>query len=129
MKKIAWSHYKVDHKNKMPFGPMIVLVHMYSTWIPYTSESKEAIDAYPEIQKEIRLALQDCLRKVARFMSSKRRRQLEKKRQSIFDKYIPELAYTLEKLTGEKKDKLEVDLKKIIHKELKRDKNEEEESS
>ncbi|MBR9682807.1 MAG: DNA topoisomerase VI subunit B [Candidatus Aenigmarchaeota archaeon] len=125
MKKIAWAHYKVEHKNKMPYGPMIVLVHMYSTWIPYTSESKEAIDAYPEIQKEIRLALQDCLRKVSRFMSSKRRRMLEKKRQSIFDKYIPELAYTLEKLTGEKKETLEVNLKKIIHKELKKDEKDE----
>jgi DNA topoisomerase-6 subunit B len=125
MKKIAWAHYRVEHKNKMPFGPMIVLVHMYSTWIPYTSESKEAIDAYPVILKEIRLALQDCLRKVARFMSSKKRRQLESRRQSIFDRYIPELAYTLEKLTGVKKETIEKDLKVIIHKELKNDENEE----
>ncbi len=125
MKKIAWAHYRVEHKNKMPFGPMIVLVHMYSTWIPYTSESKEAIDAYPVILKEIRLALQDCLRKVARFMSSKKRRQLESRRQSIFDRYIPELAYTLEKLTGVKKENIEKDLKVIIHKELKKDEKEE----
>ena len=129
MKTIAWSHYRVENKGKMPFGPYIILVHMHSTWIPYTSESKEAIAHYPEIIKEIRLALQDCLRKLGRFLSSKRRKQLEKKRQSIFDRYIPELAYTLEKITGDKKEKIEKDLKVIIHKELKGAENGEEKSS
>jgi len=34
------------------------MVHVASVWVPFTSESKEAIASYPEIQKELRLALQ-----------------------------------------------------------------------
>jgi DNA topoisomerase-6 subunit B len=117
MKTIDWGHYKLQHENKLPFGPIVVLVHLYSTWIPYTSESKEAVDAYPEILKEIRLALQDCLRKIGKYLAGQRRRQMESKRQSLFEKYIPEFAYTMEKLTGEKKEKIETDLKKLLHKE------------
>ena len=37
-----------------------MMVHIASVWVPFTSESKEAIAHYPEILKEIRLALQEC---------------------------------------------------------------------
>ena len=39
-----------------PFGPVAILVHIASVWVPFTSESKEAVAAYPEILKEIKLA-------------------------------------------------------------------------
>jgi len=38
---------------------MVVMVHIASVWVPFTSESKEAVASYPEIMKEIKLALQD----------------------------------------------------------------------
>ena len=41
-----------------------VLIHIASVWVPFTSESKEAIAAYPEILKEIKLGLQECGRKL-----------------------------------------------------------------
>ena len=44
---------------------MAILVHVASVWVPYTSESKEAIEPYPEILKEIKLGLQECARKLA----------------------------------------------------------------
>ncbi len=40
----------------LPRGPVTVMVHIASVWVPFTSESKEAIASYPEIQKELRLA-------------------------------------------------------------------------
>ena len=39
------------------------MVHIASVWVPFTSESKEAV-AYPEIVKEIKLAIQECGRKL-----------------------------------------------------------------
>ncbi len=51
---------------------MTVLVHMASVWVPFTSESKEAVASYPEIQKELRLGLQAVGRKLAMYV---RRRQ------------------------------------------------------
>ena len=44
--------------------PLVIVVHMASVWVPFTSEAKEAIAGYDEIAKEIRLALQECGRRV-----------------------------------------------------------------
>jgi len=44
-------------RGQLPTGPVTIMVHMASVWVPFTSESKEAIASYPEIQKELRLAL------------------------------------------------------------------------
>ena len=49
---------------RVPVGPLVIMVHIASVWVPFTSESKEAIASYPEILKEIRLGLQDCGRKL-----------------------------------------------------------------
>ncbi|HCK72423.1 MAG TPA: hypothetical protein DHW38_12660, partial [Planctomycetaceae bacterium] len=51
-------------RGNLPSGPVTLMVHLASVWVPFTSESKEAIAAYPEIEKEIRLALQAVGRKL-----------------------------------------------------------------
>ncbi|MDM7916930.1 MAG: DNA topoisomerase VI subunit B, partial [Candidatus Eisenbacteria bacterium] len=58
---VDWRKYQIQQpKGALPVGPAILLVHIASAWVPFTSESKEAIAHYPEILKEIRLALQEC---------------------------------------------------------------------
>ena len=49
-------------------GPVTIMVHMASVWVPFTSESKEAIASYPEIQKELRLGLQAVGRKLGMYL-------------------------------------------------------------
>ena len=49
----------------VPVGPMVIFVHIASVWVPFTSESKEAIAHYPEIIKEIH----DAGRKVSLTLS------------------------------------------------------------
>ena len=39
--------------------PSLVLVHIASTNVPFTSESKDAIASIPEIEKEITLSIQE----------------------------------------------------------------------
>ncbi len=57
----TWKNYGVaQSRGALPAGPMVVFVHMASVWVPFTSESKEAIADYDEIQKEITLALREC---------------------------------------------------------------------
>ena len=64
---IDWRSYGLSQaKGALPTGPMALFVHIASVWVPFTSESKEAIAAYPEIMKELRLALQDCGRQAGR---------------------------------------------------------------
>ena len=51
-----WRSYGLSQsRGSLPSGPVTVMVHMASVWVPFTSESKEAIACYPEIQKELRL--------------------------------------------------------------------------
>ncbi|MDH3216077.1 MAG: DNA topoisomerase VI subunit B, partial [Candidatus Krumholzibacteria bacterium] len=60
----AWRSYGVTQaRGALPTGPLIIVVHIASAWVPFTSESKEAIAHYSEIIKEIKLALQECGRR------------------------------------------------------------------
>jgi DNA topoisomerase-6 subunit B len=68
------------------------MVHMASVWVPFTSESKEAVAGYPEIQKELRLALQSVGRKLAMFLRKRLRVKHEGERRAIFQRYLGEVA-------------------------------------
>ncbi|MDD1767077.1 MAG: DNA topoisomerase VI subunit B, partial [Methanomassiliicoccales archaeon] len=50
-----WRRYGLDQRGGegIPYGPAIILVHVASTKIPFTSEAKEAIANIPEMQEEI----------------------------------------------------------------------------
>jgi len=68
--------------------------------VPFTSESKEAIAAYPEIMRELRLALQDCGRKLATHIRAHRRAVDEEKKRSYIEKYIPHIGIALRQILG-----------------------------
>lgn len=114
----AWRNYGLQQsKNSLPSGPCSVIVHMTSVWVPFTSESKEALAHYPEIIKEIKLALQEAGRKLASFVNKKRRIAEEGKKRSHIERYIPHVADALKEIIGLdeiKKKKIEDDLDKIL---------------
>ena len=95
----AWRNYELQQsRGALPIGPMILLIHIASVWVPFTSESKEAIAHYPEILKEIKLALQECGRKLAMHIRrGKREREAERKR-SYIEKYIPHIGIALREI-------------------------------
>src|SRR5690606_36341331 len=69
-----WRQYGLNQsKGALPVAPMAIVVHVASVWVPYTSESKEAIEPYPEILKEIKLGLQQCGRALAHYIHPERR--------------------------------------------------------
>ena len=77
---------------QLAVGPVTVMVHMASVWVPFTSESKEAIASYPEIQKELRLALQAVGRKLGMYLRRRLRVKQEGERRNIFLRYLGEVA-------------------------------------
>ena len=79
---------------------MLIMVHIASVWVPFTSESKEAIAHYPEIIKEMRLALQECGRRVAIFIRRRKREAEEAKKRAYIEKYIPQVAIALQQILG-----------------------------
>lgn len=113
-----WKPYGIQQSSgSVPSGPVTVLMHIASVWVPFTSESKEALAHYPEIIKEIKLALQEVGRKLQSYVHKKVRVQNQLERANLFDNYIPEVAESLAKLTGEPKEALIKKLKEMIKKE------------
>ena len=91
-----WRSYGLPQgRGALPSGPLTVVVHMASVWVPFTSESKEAIASYPEILKEIRLALQECGRKLGTHIRKAVRIRQELKKRSYIEKYIPAIGEAL----------------------------------
>lgn len=114
----AWRNYGLGQsKGALPTGPLTLVIHIASVWVPFTSESKEAIAHYPELVKEIKLALQECGRKLGSYVNKKVRAQSQLERANIFDKYIPEIADSLSRLTGENKDIIIQKLRDMVKKE------------
>ena len=112
----AWRNYGVaQSRGALPAGPMVVFVHMASVWVPFTSESKEAIADYDEIRKEIKLALQECGRRLGMFLRRRERAKSEFRRRNIFELYIEEVVEACARLKGGKlpKEKLKAQLQKI----------------
>jgi DNA topoisomerase-6 subunit B len=88
-----WRSYGLSQsRGNLPQGPVTVMVHMASVWVPFTSESKEAIAGYPEIQKELRLGLQAVGRKLGMYLNRKVKVRQEGERRSIFLRYLGEVA-------------------------------------
>ena len=73
---------------------------MPCAWVPFTSESKEAVAGYPEIVRELRLGLQECGRKLAGHIRAHRRRADEEKKRSYIEKYIPHIGIALREILG-----------------------------
>ncbi|MFH2027773.1 MAG: DNA topoisomerase VI subunit B, partial [Nanoarchaeota archaeon] len=116
----AWRNYGLSQsKGSLPIGPLAITVHIGSVWVPFTSESKEAIAHYPEIIKEIKLALQDCGRKLGMFIHKKKRIQMEGAKRSYIETYIPHVAEALKDLVGysqKEEEKVKELLKEILEK-------------
>src|SRR5512145_1555521 len=97
----TWRNYGVSQsRGAVPAGPMVIFVHMASVWVPFTSESKEAIAEYDEIRKEITLALRECGRRLGAFLRRRERAQGESRRRNIFELYIEEVVDSCNRLKG-----------------------------
>jgi DNA topoisomerase-6 subunit B len=73
-------------------------VHIASVWVPFTSESKEAVASYPEIIRELRLGLQECGRRLGGFLRHRRRLEDAEKKKSYIQAYIPHIGIALKEI-------------------------------
>ena len=97
----GWRNYGLQQSaGALPAGPVVIMVHMASVWVPFTSESKEAVAHYPEIIKEIKLALQECGRKLAVFVRRRRKAVESERKKAYIQKYIPHIAIALREMLG-----------------------------
>ncbi len=98
----AWKNYNLQQpRGGLPVGPLVIMIHMASVWVPFTSESKEAIADYDEIRKEMKLALMECGRKLGTYLRKRQKMRREGERRDVFERYIGEIAKAINDITGE----------------------------
>ena len=96
-----WRSYGLTQsRGSLPKGPVTLMVHIASVWVPFTSESKEAVASYPEIQKELRLGLQSVGRKLGMYLRRRKRVRQEGERRNIFLRYLGEVATAVSEING-----------------------------
>jgi DNA topoisomerase-6 subunit B len=97
----GWRNYNLSQpRSSLPVGPLVIMIHMASVWVPFTSESKEAIADYDEIRKEMKLALMECGRKLGAYLRKRQRMQRQAARRDVFERYIGEIAKAVHAING-----------------------------
>ena len=109
-----WRSYGLTQsRGALPKGPVSVMVHIASVWVPFTSESKEAVADYPEIQKELRLGLQAVGRQLNKFLRKRNRVKQEGERRDVFLRYLGEVANAVSQINQTDRDELYNNLLKV----------------
>lgn len=115
---VNWKNYGLAQpRGSLPVGPAVIMVHIASVWVPFTSESKEAIAHYPEIIREITFCVQECGRRLSVHLSRRHREHEVERKRSYIEKYIPHLALGLKDildLPGKDEDKVVQTLRKML---------------
>jgi len=114
---VDWRRYGLEQRGGqgIPFGPAIVLVHVASTKIPFTSESKEAVANIPEIREEIELALKACARALKTHLNKAAKRSKTKVKFEIVQDIIPMIAEKSAKIVGNPVPRIAGTITKIMN--------------
>jgi DNA topoisomerase-6 subunit B len=117
IENVDWRRYGLEQRggHGIPFGPAIILVHLASTKIPFTSESKEAVANIPEIKEEIELALKACARRLKTHLNKAERKSKTKVKFEIVQDIIPMIAEKSAKIVGKPVPKLAGTITKIMN--------------
>ncbi len=94
IENMDWRRYGLEQRGGkgIPYGPAIILVHIASTKVPFTSEGKEAVANLPEIQSEINLALRLCARNLKSHLNKMERKNKTHAKFEIVQEILPALA-------------------------------------
>lgn len=110
-----WKRYGLNQSSGgLPTGPVAISVHFASVWVPYTSEGKEAIASYPDIIKEVKLAIQEAGRKLGVYLSARHREHMLREKASIFKRYAEDVVVSLANLTGKPVPEVQAAMQKLL---------------
>jgi len=114
MESVSWKNYSLGQPtgSGVPVGPAVLLVHVASTNIPFTSESKDAIADVPEILSEVDLGLKEAARKLRRYLSRQSALSERREKEEIIRKILPRIAKKLSEIL----EKEEPDIGKVVAK-------------
>jgi DNA topoisomerase-6 subunit B len=102
IKGINWRNYNLDQPGGrgIPNGPCVIMIHVASTNVPFTSESKDAIANIPAIEDEVELALREVGRELKSYLNRKRSLERRQEKQDVIATILPEMATKVAEVTG-----------------------------
>ena len=103
-----WRLYGLSQsRGSLPAGSITLIVHIASVWVPFTSESKEAVAHYPEIIKEIKLAISECGRRLGSYIRGQKKAKDEAKKRDYIKKYLPAIGEAVRDILALPDDQVE----------------------
>jgi DNA topoisomerase-6 subunit B len=117
VKSIGWRNYNLSQPggSGIPNGPAVIMVHVASTNVPFTSESKDAVANVPEIEDEIELAIREAARELKSYLNKRKSLEKRKKKQNVIASILPEMAEKLADVTGQDQPRYEDALARIMN--------------
>ena len=117
IRSIGWRNYGLDQPggSGVPHGPGVIMVHVASTNVPFTSESKDAIANIPEIEDEIELAVRECARELKSFLNRRRSLQQRREKESVLARILPQMAVKVAAVTDSEPPNIDDALARIMN--------------
>ncbi|RQG95832.1 DNA topoisomerase VI subunit B [Natrarchaeobius chitinivorans] len=117
VRSIGWRNYGLDQPggSGVPNGPAVIMVHVASTNVPFTSESKDAVANVPEIEDEIELAIREAARELKSYLNKRRSMQQRRKKQNVLGKILPEMATKVAEVTGREEPEIDDAIARIMN--------------
>ena len=117
VKRIGWRNYGLDQPggSGMPNGPAVLMIHVASTNVPFTSESKDALANIPAIEDEIELAVREAARELKSYLKKRRSMQKRRQKQDVLGRILPEMADKVAEVTGRERPNIDAALARIMN--------------
>ncbi|OUJ19278.1 DNA topoisomerase VI subunit B [Methanonatronarchaeum thermophilum] len=115
IKDIDWRRYELNQSGGtgIPKGPAVIMIHVASTNVPFTSESKDAIANVEQIRNEVERAVRETARNLKKYLKRQKRISQRKSKRNVIQKIIPDMAQKLQKITGKQTKNTEQVIAKI----------------
>ncbi|MCD6207874.1 MAG: DNA topoisomerase VI subunit B [Methanosarcinales archaeon] len=100
IERINWKYYGLTQPGGFPSGPCAILVHVASTNVPFTSESKNAIADVPEILDEVENAVRNAASRLRKYLGKQESLSKRKEKENLIKKVLPRLATKVSEILG-----------------------------
>jgi DNA topoisomerase-6 subunit B len=117
IRNIGWRNYNLDQPggSGIPNGPCVIMIHVASTNVPFTSESKDAVANVPAIEDEIELAVREAARELKSFLKQRRSMRKRQQKQNVIMDILPKMAEKVSKMTDREELAVEDSLARIMN--------------
>ena len=112
---IGWKNYGIDEAS-LPQGPAVIAVHVASTNVPFTSESKDAVANVPEIEKEVERAVREVARDMKDHIKKAKSRKKRKEKERVVEKLLPQMAEKVAEVVDKETPSTDETMARILNK-------------